>query len=443
MPSLEGPAKGLDAAAGRIDVARVDQTADQNAKDGDLGVDALELSCGGQGAPVLGREPLGVESCSFTKLFGSRVQSAQRGGRASFALAGPTRLERGSAAHEQTPGADSPAIELMFYNRTILTPDQHESSEKITSAGAHPASKRTSIHYHLAVKALVIGASGLVGGALLRSLRASGHDVTGTYRGRPAPGLLPLDVGDPARVQRVVADARPDVVFLTAALTAVDYCEDHEEEARAINVEGPRAAGEAGRRVGARLVFYSTEYVFDGSAGPYGEDDPIQPQGAYARSKADGELAVREAIQDHLVLRTTVVFGWDRASKNFGMQVWERLGAAQRMRVPCDQIGNPTLADFLAETSVELVERGVAGETINVVGLDRLPRSDFAVRLAHRLGLDADLIDPVTTAELQQRAPRPLNAGLKTDKLASILGRPAISLDVAIERFLANKATEV
>jgi len=291
------------------------------------------------------------------------------------------------------------------------------------------------------VKALVIGASGLVGGALLRVLASGEHEAVGTYRARPGPGLVSLDVSDGVAVRGLIAEGHPDVVFLTAALTAVDYCEDHEDEARAINVEGARAAAEASREIGARLVYYSTEYVFDGVAGPYDEDDPIQPQGAYARSKAEGEGAIRDTVPDHLILRTTVVFGWDRASKNFAMQVWERLSAGERMRVPCDQIGNPTLADFLAETSVELVERGVAGETVNVVGRDRMPRTEFAVRLARRLGLNADLIEPITTAELRQRAPRPLNAGLKTDKLASIVGRPPISLDAALDRFLARKAT--
>lgn len=289
------------------------------------------------------------------------------------------------------------------------------------------------------MKALVIGASGLVGGALLRALAAAQHEALGTYRGRPAPGLLPLDVADAPRVRHVVAEARPDVVFLTAALTAVDYCEDHEDEARAINVDGPRVVGDAARAAGARLVYYSTEYVFDGTAGPYGEDDAVRPQGVYARSKADGEQAVREVIQDHLILRTTVVFGWDLASKNFAMQVWERLSAGERMRVPCDQVGNPTLADFLAETSVEIVARGVGGETVNVVGRDRIPRTEFGVRLARRLGLDERLIDPITTADLHQPARRPLNAGLKTEKLAAILGRTPISLDDAIERFLARK----
>ncbi len=290
------------------------------------------------------------------------------------------------------------------------------------------------------MKALVIGASGLVGGALLRALAAGRHEALGTYRARPGPGLVPLDVRDASAASGLVAEVQPDVVFLTAALTAVDYCEDHEDEAQAINVDGSRMAGAAAAAAEARLVYYSTEYVFDGTAGPYGEDDPISPQGAYARSKADGEAAVRETVQDHLIVRTTVVFGWDPTSKNFAMQVYQRLSAGERMRVPYDQIGNPTLADFLAESTVALVERGVTGETVNVVGRDRVPRTEYAVRLARRLGLDDSLIEPVATADLHQRAPRPLNAGLKTDKLAAILGRPAMSLDEEIDRFLARKA---
>jgi dTDP-4-dehydrorhamnose reductase len=236
---------------------------------------------------------------------------------------------------------------------------------------------------------------------------------------------------------------QPSVVFLSAALTAVDYCEDHPDEAQRINVEGPRGVAAAAAEVGAKLVFYSTEYVFDGTAGPYGEDDPIAPQGAYARSKARGEQAIRDTVDNHLIIRTTVVFGWDRASKNFAMQVWQRLSAGEAMRVPADQIGNPTLVDFLAEASVRLAQDDVRGETVNVVGRDRVPRTEFAVRLARRLGLDSKLIQPVTTAELKQIAPRPLDAGLKTDKLEYLLGSPPIALDQAIERFVQRKEADL
>ena len=290
--------------------------------------------------------------------------------------------------------------------------------------------------------ALVIGAAGQVGSALIRALRATGVASEGTCHARPAPGLEPLDITDRAAVDAAIERHQPETIYLAAALTAVDYCEDHQDEARRVNVEGTRNVAEAAARVGSKLVYYSTEYVFDGTAGPYAEDEPVSPRGVYAQSKAAGEEAIRDAAEDHLIVRTTVVYGWDRASRNFAMQLWERLSVGDRMRVPYDQIGNPTLADFLAETSLALVRHGVSGETVNVVGGDRVARADFAVRLADRLRLDSNLIDPVSTASLNQRAARPLDAGLRTDKLASILGRPVIDLDVALDRFTAAKEAD-
>jgi dTDP-4-dehydrorhamnose reductase len=290
--------------------------------------------------------------------------------------------------------------------------------------------------------ALVIGAPGLVGAALMRVLSADGDAATGTYHSRPRPALIPLDVTDSTGVERTVEQKRPDAVFLAGALTAVDYCEEHVAEAWRINVAGTRNVARAAAGIGAKLVLYSTEYVFDGTAGPYAEDDPVCPQGVYAWTKAAGEEIVRAASEDHLILRTTVVYGWDPGSKNFAMQVWHRLSTRERMRVPGDQIGNPTLVEFLAETSVRLVHGGVRG-TVNVVGRDRVPRTAFAVRLAQRLGLDPDLIEPVATRDLMQRAPRPLDAGLKTEKLAALLGTPAIGLDDALDRFVARQQADL
>lgn len=287
------------------------------------------------------------------------------------------------------------------------------------------------------MKALVIGGAGLVGGALLRSLAAHADQALGTYHARREAGLVPLDVTKPAAVRKVVENFRPEVIFLTAALTAVDYCETAEQAAQQINIGGAAASALAAAEIGAKLVFYSTEYVFDGTRGPYGEDDPVSPRGAYARSKLGAEEAIQALLPDHLILRTTVVFDWDPHSKNFAMQVWERLSAGERMRVPHDQIGNPTLARYLADASLRLAAIDARG-IVNVVGRDRLPRSEFGLRLARRLGLDETLIDPVATSELNQVAPRPLDAGLKTHKLTSLLGEPPALLDEAIDRFVES-----
>lgn len=285
------------------------------------------------------------------------------------------------------------------------------------------------------MKALVIGASGQVGGALLRVLERNGIEAVGTHQSRPARGAFQLDVRDRDTVHRCVAAVKPGVVFLAVNIPGgVDYCETHPQEADTLNVTGTRNVAEATARCGAAVVYYSTDYIFDGKAGPYAEEDDPSPLSVYGRTKLEAEQLIQALAPGHLILRTTVVFGWDRASRNFAMQVWERLGAGQPMRVPSDQWGNPTLVDYLAEVSVRLVQ-GEAQGVFNVAGKDRMPRSELAKALAHAMALDPALIIPIPTSELAQRAPRPLQGGLKTGKLARTLGTDPLDLNESLKRF--------
>jgi len=282
-------------------------------------------------------------------------------------------------------------------------------------------------------KALVIGASGLAGGALMRVLRGAHIEAAGTYAKSPAAGLEALDITDSARVRACVERHRPAAIFLTAALTHVDYCEDHPDEAFAINAEGPRAVAEAARAVGARVVFYSTEYVFDGKAGPYDEEDPPSPLSVYGQTKLAAERAICDLVENALILRTTVLFGWDSNSTNFAMQVYRKVRSAERMTIPMDQFGNPTLAEYLAQVSLTLAQRGARG-VVNVVGADIVARSDFALALVKLFGGSPDLIVPIPTESLKQKAPRPLRGGLKTAKLERLLGGKAMALDDSLKR---------
>jgi CDP-6-deoxy-D-xylo-4-hexulose-3-dehydrase len=285
----------------------------------------------------------------------------------------------------------------------------------------------------MAKRALVIGASGLVGGALLKALEAKGWDVTGTAASRPRDGLRRLDLGDPKSIDDLIRSVAPEVVFLAAAFTKVDACEQEPEKARRINVLGPHACARACKAIGALLVFYSSEYVFDGEHGPYTERDAPHPVSIYGQTKLEAERLIEETGVDALIIRTTWVYGWERASKNFAMQVWQHLSAGERMRVASDQVSTPTLVDGLAEVSLRLVELGIGG-TVNVAGSNRLSRVDFARRLAAAFALDGSLIDPVPTVHLGQPAHRPLGAGLRSDRVRGLLGTEAMSLDEALKR---------
>src|ERR1700740_584760 len=135
------------------------------------------------------------------------------------------------------------------------------------------------------MQALVIGASGQVGGALCLELARQGHTVVGTHAHMAAPGTVLLDLGDVPTIERMLGEVAPDWVFCTGALTHVDYCETHPDEAARLNRDAPRAAAQAAARCGAGFVFYSTEYIFDGIAGPYAEGDRPNPLSVYGRTK--------------------------------------------------------------------------------------------------------------------------------------------------------------
>ena len=282
-------------------------------------------------------------------------------------------------------------------------------------------------------KALVVGASGLVGGALMRVLKTAQTDAVGTSAKFPGAGLEALDITSSTQVRACVERHRPATIFLTAALTHVDYCEDHPDEAFAINVEGPRVVAEAARALDAQVVFYSTDYVFDGKAGPYDEEAHAAPLSVYGRTKLAAERAIWDIVENALILRTTGAFGWDLNSKNFAMQVYYKVRARERMTIPMDQFGNPTLAEYLAEMSLALAQLGVRG-IVNVVGKDLMARSEFARALVKLYGGSPDLVVPVPTESLKQKAPRPLRGGLRTEKLERIVGSKAMALDDALKR---------
>jgi len=263
---------------------------------------------------------------------------------------------------------------------------------------------------------LLLGATGLVGTHLRAAL--GGRDVVMTSHRAQLPGSVPLDLTDHAAVTRVIQEARPDVIVVAAANAFVEQCEREPIATRVINVDAVRYLANAAPY--ALLVVFSSEYVFDGSAGTYAEDDLVTPINEYGRQKVAVEAIARER-PDHLVCRVSGVYGWSAARTSFVCQLVDRLRAGQRLRVPADQVITPTPAADLAGVIVELVDRSARG-IFHAAGPEILPRPEFARRAAQTFGLDAALLDLRTTAELGLAAPRPLRAGLRTDKLRAFLG---------------------
>ena len=297
-------------------------------------------------------------------------------------------------------------------------------------------------------RVLVTGANGLVGQALVRRLSALPEvDLLATSReDRPrfsahAGGYAPLDVDDGPAVRRLFHDFAPGAVVHCAAMSKVEACEADRAACWQVNVEATARLASACRSGGARLVLVSTDFVFPGLAGPYGEDDRPDPVNFYGRSKLAAENAVRASgLARWSVARTSLVFGagHDLRQTNFPLWLAARLRAGTPTACPSDQMRSPTFDDDLADGLWRIVQRSRDG-VYHLAGRERMSVLDFAHRIAARYGLDAGLLAPTTTAALHPDAPRPTDGGLLTLRAETELGFRPTPLDAALD--LVGKRT--
>jgi dTDP-4-dehydrorhamnose reductase len=267
------------------------------------------------------------------------------------------------------------------------------------------------------LRAVVIGGSGQIGGWLLRVLKERGHRAVGTYATVPFPELTRVDAACRDAAAEWLKEQAPDVVFYPAGFTWVDGCERDPARAYAANLEEPMNLARAAAGSGARFVYFSTDYVFDGTGGPYSEESLTNPLSVYGRAKLDAERALASELgAGQLTIRTSWVYGPERQGKNFAYQLVRTLRAGQPLVCPSDQISSPSYGPDVARAAVSLAEERQSG-LIHVVGPEVIDRVRFAQQIAGGLGLDPTRIEGRPTAALGQGAPRPLRGGLLTTRL--------------------------
>lgn len=268
---------------------------------------------------------------------------------------------------------------------------------------------------------LLVGATGQVGTELRRTLAPLGPLVATTRDGQG--GTRPLDVADLAAIEALVHDVRPTVVVNAAAYTAVDRAESEPDTARRINAEAPGAMAAACASVGARLVHYSTDYVFDGTGTrPYREDDPTAPLGVYGGTKLEGERAIAASGVEHLILRTAWVYACH--GHNF-LRTMLRLGAERdTLRVVADQVGCPTPAWLIADATAHLLALGdrPAG-IVNVVAGGSTSWHGFAEAIFDEATATGAIprrprVEAIPTSAYPTPARRPAYSVLDTARLA-------------------------
>ena len=283
---------------------------------------------------------------------------------------------------------------------------------------------------------LLIGAGGLVGSHLRRAF--SGLRVTATYHVAAPDSGIQLDITDHEAVRRTIRETRPDVILLAAAEPYVERCEREPAATRLVNVDAPRIIAAESKAVGALFVVFSSEYVFDGTAGAYGEDDERRPINEYGRQKVDLEdLAL--ATGRGLVCRTSGVFGMDLRGKNFVCQLIDRLRSGRPFDVASDQLITPTYAPALADAVMKLVRLGRSG-IVHVAGPRIVRRIEFAQLIADVYALPTDLLRPRATIDLGLAAPRPLRCGLEVNRLRQIIGADLAAPEVALREMARSEA---
>jgi dTDP-4-dehydrorhamnose reductase len=263
------------------------------------------------------------------------------------------------------------------------------------------------------LKILLVGRNGQVGWELEKALQPLGT-VLATDRAA-------LDLADGDAVRRVIREAKPDLIVNAAAYTAVDKAESEPDVAMQINGVAPGVMAEEAKRLGAMLVHYSSDYVFDGrKTSPYTEDDVPNPLGAYGRSKLEGDQRIRASGCRHLILRTSWVYG--PRGKNFYLTIARKAAAGEPLRVVNDQRGVPTTSGFLADNTLELLRRQAAG-LVNLVPSGETTWYEFAREIV-RLAGSRSGVDPITTEQFPTAARRPRYSVLDKARAEKALGRP-------------------
>jgi dTDP-4-dehydrorhamnose reductase len=275
---------------------------------------------------------------------------------------------------------------------------------------------------------LLTGKNGQVGWELRRSLLPLGRVV--------AVDRHELDLADADALRHRLSELRPDIIVNAAAYTAVDQAEREPALAHAVNAAAPAQLAEDAARRGALLIHYSTDYVFDGTKGePYDEDDRPNPLNAYGRSKLDGEEAVQASGAGHLILRTSWLYS-SRGS-NFLRTMLRLASEREELRIVADQIGTPTWARFLAESTAQAVRQAMQERrsgnfesgVFHLTAVGETSWHGFASAILERAaslpgapGFRVKAVTPIATAEYPLPAARPANSRLRTDRFRARFG---------------------
>lgn len=264
----------------------------------------------------------------------------------------------------------------------------------------------------------------MLGGNLAMMAREK-FEVYATWHKHPIKikncSTLVMDITNQSRTFKAVLKIHPELIIHTAALTDVDYCEEHPVEAWNLNVEGTRNLAAAAEMVNAKFIYISTDSVFDGKKGMYTEEHPPNPLNYYARTKLEGEKVLSEFDLDYSIIRTCI-YGWNMQKKS-SLAEWvvDSLQNKKKITMFKDVFFSPILVNNLSEAIFEVYERDIKG-VLNVAGSERCSKLRFGEKIAEIFDLDESYIEPIRIEDFKKfKAPRPKDVSLDVSKAEKML----------------------
>jgi dTDP-4-dehydrorhamnose reductase len=263
-------------------------------------------------------------------------------------------------------------------------------------------------------KILIVGAHGQLGQDMKTMASSAGYSVSGV-------DVPDIDITDPVATRKVIAAHAPEVIINCSAYTAVDACETHEREAFAVNSDGVAHIAQAARETNARVVHFSTDYVFDGlKTGPYIESDVPNPQSVYGKSKLEGDRRLAQALPDHIILRVAWLYGVH--GQHFIKKIRERAlqmqGTGKPLKVVTDEVGTPTYSMDVCRQTLKLLTTNHRG-TFHCTNEGFCTRFEFAREILKTYTIDVPL-EPCTSKDFVLPAPRPAYSVLENKRLKQL-----------------------
>lgn len=272
-------------------------------------------------------------------------------------------------------------------------------------------------------KTLIIGGSGLVGRVLITRIKDTAK-VYATYNfnkiNLDGAKFYQLDVQDEKRVNELVKEIQPDTVINAAAKRNTRYCEENPDVAYKVNVVGTKNIVDACKTINAKLVFFSSDQVFDGTKGSYSEDDGLNPLNAYGKQKVMAEEIIKDNLDNWLILRASHIYAWSPGSDNFISWIIDELKSGREVQISYDQFVTPIHVENFVDILIKLLERDRRG-IYHVGEGECLTKYEFVKRIKETFRFDEAIIKPISSEALNQDTVRPKNNCLDLSKIKNEL----------------------